>query len=661
MTWWAAAPALGAALCFLFVPGVLLALAGGARGPALVTAAPALGVGAVGIAGILGALLGVEWSAAWLLICVVPGAAVVYLIVRVCRRRLTGRWKEERRPKRVPQPRFDGWIGTIAGALLAALAIALQVKTAMDRPDHIAQRYDDVFHLNAVRYIVETGNASTLNLGRMLSPDRDIAIYPSAWHSVAALVVQLTGLGIPVSVNMLNIVIAALVWPLSCIFLVRSVVGKSGVAALTAAVLATVFPAFPLALFEYGTLFPNMLSYSILPVALGLLIYVSRLVLEPADRWHWSSHTVLLGIVLAGLVTAQPNGLVALLAMFLPLGLWMWWRWAGPAQTPRDVALWQKIGVLIVGVVIYVLVWRQLLLSFDDREPFTTGGAALGAVLTGSVSATATNWFTAAAIAGGMVVLASDKRRAWLLFVFLVPAFLYVVAASVPRGPFRMFLIGSWYQDAPRLAALTPMVSIVVAVVGLLWLRDRVVRRVAYAGKGVRGPAAGAVGSASVMALLIVLSAVSFQGAVGDAVANAKRAYSFESAKADVLSLDERKLIEQLPRLVPEDTVLGVNPWNGGALAYAYTGIPVSQYHMDPPGDDLAMVAETLDTAVAGSDGCTTAEDLGIEYVLDFGDDYLLDFEEAFEYPAFDDVGPESGFELVHSVGEAELYRVAKC
>ncbi|GAA2175156.1 hypothetical protein GCM10009784_16370 [Arthrobacter parietis] len=591
----------------------------------------------------------------------VPGAAAVYLIVRACRRRFTGQGKEERRPKRDPEPRSNGWLGTIAGAFLAALVIALQVKTAMDRPDHIAQRYDDVFHLNAVRYIVETGNASTLNLGRMLSPDRDIAIYPSAWHSVAALVGQLAGLGIPVSVNMLNIVIAALVWPLCCMFLVRSVVGRSNLAALTAAVLATVFPAFPLALFEYGTLFPNMLSYSILPVALGLLIHVSRLVLEPVDQWHWSSHTVLLGIVLAGLVTAQPNGLVALLAMFVPIGLWIWWMWARPARTPRDVALWRKTGVLIVVGITYLLVWGQLLLSFDDREPFTTGGAALGAVLTGSVSATATNWFTATAIAGGLVVLASDKRRVWLLFVFVVPAFLYVVAASVPPGPIRMFFIGSWYQDAPRLAALTPMVSIVVAVAGFLWLRDWAVRRVTDAGRGVRRPVAGAVVSASVMAFLVILCATSFQGAIDDAVANAKRAYSFENAKADVLSLDERKLIEQLPELVPEDTVLGVNPWNGGALAYAYTGIPVSQYHMDTPGDDLAMVAQTLDAAVQGSDSCSTAQNLGIEYVLDFGDDYLLDFEEAFEYPAFDDVTAESGFELVRSVGEAELYRIAKC
>lgn len=650
MTWWSVVPALIVVVTVLFVPGVIFTFAAGARGTAMVTSAAAAGVGIIGFAGVAGGVLNIDWSITWLGLCAIVFATVAYLITRVI--------KAPSRPVRSAEFRLGGWPGTVAGAGLGALIIGLQVKTAIDRPDHIAQRYDDVFHLNAVRFILETDNASTLSLGRMLSPDRDVAIYPSAWHSVAALAAEVTGAGVPVSANALNIAIAALIWPLSCIFLAQTVVGKHNLALLATGVLSAVFPAFPLALFEYGTLFPNMLSYSVLPVALGLVISASRLA-PPLDGWHRPGQTLTLAAVVCALATAQPNGMVALLAMFLPIGLWSWNRWAQPFTRSRNRAYWVRVGTLAVAGAAYFITWRLFLLGFDDRVPFTTGGAALGEALTGSVAATETNWILAAFIALGIGVLFLDKRKFWLLLVFLIPVILYVTAASLPRGPLRMALIGAWYQDAPRLAALLPVVTVLVAIVGISWLHKRVVR---YIYESDRFPRSGvlALRTLTVLALIAVLYPVAFSGAMADAVANARRAYAF-SESSDVLTPDERALIRQLPELVPEDTVIGVNPWNGGALAYAYTGIAVSQYHMDSRSDSLRAVTATLDQAQAGDPACRAADSIGIEYVLDFGNDYLLDFEGAFKYPAFDDVPEGSGFELVQSVGEASLYRIANC
>ena len=40
--------------------------------------------------------------------------------------------------------------------------------------------FDNVFHLNAIRYVLDTGAASPLQLGQMTSPSGGVPFYPSA-------------------------------------------------------------------------------------------------------------------------------------------------------------------------------------------------------------------------------------------------------------------------------------------------------------------------------------------------------------------------------------------------------------------------------------------------------------------------------------------------
>lgn len=647
MTWWSTFPALLLALGALVLPGTILAAALGARGLSMIAVSPLLSVGVIGVGGVVGGVLGVGWGLYWLASCTAIFALMGWLLLRALQSRVVFRVK--------PISSMREIAGASAGLVIAASVIGMQLKSAMVRPDHIAQRYDNVFHLNAVRFVMETENASSLALGRMLNPDRGIAIYPASWHSAAALVADISGVSVPVAVNMLNISIAAVVWPLSCLFLTHVVFGARIFPLVLTGVLCTAFPAFPLALFEFGPLFPNMLSYSVLPAAVGLLVAVCKL--GRLQDWHALGCRLSLLAGIAALLTTQPNGLVTLLAISVPVCLTAWSRW-----TPRFSNKYLRTGALIFAAGVFVLLWSIFLLDFDERQPQTTGGAALGEALTGMAAGSETVWIVAALVGVGITVLVAKRDQLWILGCFGVVAALYIVAASEPRGPLRMALTGAWYQDTPRLAAILPMVTILIGLVGATWIYDYIVSAIAKlkperSFRHARAVVSGVIG----VVLLAAALPIAFSEAIQDATAEARNSFSFADSKADILTIDERELIRSLPGLVPEGSVLGVNPWNGGALAYAYTGIEVSQFHMRDPTGPLDLVSHDLDTAFPGSASCTAARSLGIGYVLDFGSDYILDFDGAFLYPAFDDVGKDTAFSLVQRIGDAKLYAVSNC
>lgn len=171
MTWWQTLPAVCTAAALLFIPGFVLSRGVGARGFASFAFAPLASCGLVGVAGILGGLTGVPWSV-WLLLgttllATAAGLGLRYLL----------------RAQLSPVQASSGsailaWITVPVSLLAAAAMVTKKLLPSMGTPDSFAQVYDNVFHLNAIRHILETGNASTLNLGNMLTGGSGLGIYP---------------------------------------------------------------------------------------------------------------------------------------------------------------------------------------------------------------------------------------------------------------------------------------------------------------------------------------------------------------------------------------------------------------------------------------------------------------------------------------------------
>src|SRR5207249_5985316 len=130
--------------------------------------------------------------------------------------------------------------------------------------------------------------------------------YPAAWHDMASLLVQMTGAPVSVAANVLNICVAMVVWPLGCMLLTRIVVGPKPYAVAAAGILSAGFTGFPILLLDFGVLYPNFLSISMLP---GALATVCVFLGGPGSPQVTALTRFLLApLVAIGVALAHPNG-----------------------------------------------------------------------------------------------------------------------------------------------------------------------------------------------------------------------------------------------------------------------------------------------------------------------------------------------------------------
>ena len=170
MSWWQSLPVILLAVLAFILPGLILSLAIRIRGINSVLLAPAFTVGMGGFLATVYPFVGVPWHPATFLAGVLAVSAAAWAIRNAANRRSP-------EPDAEPQRR-SMVVAAGLGALGAALLIGVQMGTAMISPDSISQTYDNVFHLNAVRWTMETHDASPLNLGAFTG----ISAYPSGWH-----------------------------------------------------------------------------------------------------------------------------------------------------------------------------------------------------------------------------------------------------------------------------------------------------------------------------------------------------------------------------------------------------------------------------------------------------------------------------------------------
>lgn len=636
--------ALGTLGLLLFVPGYLIARALGLRGLWAVAVSGPASVTVVVIASIVAPLMGLTWG-------VLPVALVtaLLLLVVVGLRMLFWRGLSLGTADEVLRP----WAR--AATVAAPLVILVQVLLMIASPDHISQTFDNIFHLNAVRYILDTGNASPFWVSSLTSAESGVlpTFYPAGWHALSALLVGLSGVSIPVASNALLIGFTTFTWTTGIIALTRELWGSRTVTIVAAAAAATCFPAFPLLLADYGVLFPYMMGLSFVPVSLALLI---RAVIEThADGRVRIPWLVALGGLLPAVAVSHPGAFVVLLAFTAVVLFTALVRRAGitRGRPPGGVWPWVGMGAYLVFA---ACLWYFLRPPADARTwpPEMTVGQAFGEVITASVNRAPVNLGMALLVVLGVVaVFRLRTARGWLALALLaLAAFLYVTAAGVPYLVFRDILVGAWYNNIPRLAALMPLVWVPLVALGFTFAWDALVAR---RRAGSRVLLATVAIAALVLAVFPVPQAMSMRQAVRDARSN----YAV-TEDAPLLSTDEWALLDRLDDEVPADAVIIGSPWTGTALAYALADrevlLPHTLMYVSP---DMQEILDRLDSAEAGSEVCELVLDRRAAYVLDFGRREVNDGRHV--YKGLDRLASSDAVELIDSEGDARLYRVTAC
>lgn len=637
-----------AAMAILWGVGGFLAWAVGLRGYWIAAVAPVFSLTLIGGSAVVASWVGVAWSILPLLMISAAAGAGIYVV----RRRTS-----PRAPVAQERPRLDPWL--VLALVLAASAIAFRFAQIVQNPANISQTFDNIFHLNGVRWAVAEGDASSLRLGYMTSPDGSLPFYPAAWHALTALVVQITGASVPVAINAVVLTTSALVWPLGAVLLVRTLFGTSSVLTVAAALIAASIPAFPILLMDYGVLYPLQLSLAVLPVALAAtarLLRVASADVVPAGTGWWVF--IHLGII-PGLTLAHPGGFVAWMALTFPMFAVAFVRAMrnGGLRT-RAILVASAVAYVVVG---YLLV-RVLRPPLEARGwPLQMRGReAIWQVLTVSP------WYLVPAVGialcvlAGLVWAAIDRTRPLVVAVgvYVIGAGLFITVAALPYPGLRDWLTGSWYNNLPRLASIFAVSLVPLAAYGAArtwqWASSRIAKPRSEAPSTSWLRTAGGVVGAAVF--LVVLQV---DGAVNRAVEWAAPLYEAE-ASAPLLSSDEYALLERLPNEVPEGVAVAGSPWTGASLAFAIADRPVLMPHtlmfVTP---EVQEVNDGLADAVPGAPVCDAIRDLEVGYVLDFGPQEVHGGEH--DLPGLEDLENSPAVELVDAEGDAKLYRVVGC
>jgi len=636
--WISAVPSYLVVVLVLILPGTAVVAAGwGVRSPQRLLLAPAISATIAAAAASVAPLVGLRWNLLPLALMTIVVVGIALLL-----RRGTG-------ADPAPTGRRTLLIAVLALAATAAVSTVMFAR-AFGSPDNIAQRFDNIVHLNAIALAVQNGDASGFQIGAT----SDIGFYPNGWHALTTLAVELTGASIPVAVNGANLAIVALLWPASIMALVGALFAQRRTAYITAAALSAGFGAFPALFFNWGVLYPNLVGYAMVPAALATVVTA----LDDRGPRALTRALLLVALLSGGVFLGHPNAFLSLLAFaaVAVIGILS----VRAAQTRRRSSV-MAVGIAVVGFgLVMAVVWSVFRTGAEHSGwlPWQQLAQAVGEGLLASPRGFTPTIVVAVLLAAGVVVAVRRPRWLPILAVFGVAVFLFVVVSGLRIDhPIRQWLTNPWYNDSNRLAALLPLAAIPVATLGALALVDTGRR---WASRW--APPRWARLASATVAIVAVFSVVLGPN-VRIALGQVHEAYAYTD-NALILSSDEHALLERLDDETPDDALIIGSPRTGTSLALALADRQVTQRHVfGSPSADLRFLNTHLRDIDSDPAVCSTIDALGVDYVLDFGTrDVIDDPTGPSAYSGVLDLQPSSHLVLIDSQGpDARLFRIEGC
>jgi hypothetical protein len=666
MSWLDAVPVALLAAGWLFVPGLLVTYGYGLRSFAAWGLAPVVTVAVVASTAVVAGKLGVSWSVSLVVIVALVVAVVVAALLFLLRRR----W-----PAQPPDPRrvtLAGALGLVPAVLLGAVTFIHGIVHA----DALSQTYDAVLHYNAVAAILDTHNASSLTIGSLDIPGEPGSFYPAAWHDLTSLLVMTGGFGIPGSVNMISGVIGIVVWPVSCLLLVRQVIGRSAAGLAITGVISVAFTAYPWSLLSFGVLWPNLLGMSLAPAVLALVVSVTGLAKD--DAIGRGRAWAMLPVALVATGFAHPNVVFTVIVLSLvPVGIAIGrrvLRLRAAGRLPRGLV------EAAVAVVVFLAVWYwsattpalATVRSFY-WPPIETPARAVGEVLFMSTTGYSALWLLGLLVLGGLLLCRRYARLRWLVAGFAVTGLLFVIAAAI-NTPSTWKFTGYWYNDPYRLAAMLPITAVPIAVSALMYLGRR-----ASEFAGARGWLTGGDEgnglfrlvrarsfAASTLVITLLLGILTGGFYASKHVTVLGNTYTLPGSQKALEMVDpaEQAFFAAIKTNIPPDEMVANNPWDGSALLWALADRRVLFPHLDmTTTPDQQYLAKHLNKAATDPKVCQAANRLHVGFLL-IGDSKFWPWDGRSKlYPGLNDPGPNNpSFQLVASSGRhLKLYQLTAC
>lgn len=608
-SWFAAIPEIAFMVAILGLPGLLVArcLRFG-WWDAVALSAP-LSLGVLALANLASMATGISWG-----LPVVVGATLVVAIAALVCVRIPAFSSE-------PSLGFAGgglsevdgiaWsrraqiiamVATFAAVIIGAIVIARGTGT----PHTLNQTHDGAFHINSIAAIAHDHRAAPSVLNNLGYKFGVGGFYPPTFAAIGALIVMYTGVSPVLAANVASVAIA-MMWPLAVSIAIRRLARPAAFGYVVGMVGAVTVSLFPAVLFAWGTVWPNALSVLALPAALVLIVRLFGLdrardgAVDPhGPLGPWWICFIAGVIMLPGMMFAQPQAIFALFFLSLPiLARMMWRRLIGPEPD-------QRRRLLVAGFIAAVIVG---LLAVVDWIAF--GQPAFSAV--GNFENDRVSWwwallqvFTLSARQGypniafavltliGIYVGLRTSRGRYLVAAYGVLALLCFLASAV-QTHLTNYLTGYWYNAAPRIFAILPVVGLPLAAMAADVVRARVQRLIKQRSRVdsfTWGSRRLSVSTAS--GLVVCLGILVLQAGLGTArVSQVVSENNTCRGSACVVPPGAQALLEKVARTMKPGQTIAGNPYTGEILAAQFTGhdvvYPTWARSLDPTAAYLAL------------------------------------------------------------------------
>jgi D-galactosaminyltransferase len=250
------------ALFLLIAPGTIVARIAQLTWPVAIAVGPALTYGVVALAIIPFGALGIPWNG-WTALAALVAVCVVATGLQLLLARYRDTEAEARGIAGLPA------LVVAAGVLLGMLLIMWAAYRGLTQWQSVPSTWDAVWHANEVRYILDTGQASSTHMGELRNVETHQPLYyPSVFHALIAVQCQLTGAAPTTAYTLGSVAASIWLFPTSAAMLtwhllrpVTTVWRTAGVAA-TAAALSASFTSVPYVEFGVAAM-PNLAAYGV--------------------------------------------------------------------------------------------------------------------------------------------------------------------------------------------------------------------------------------------------------------------------------------------------------------------------------------------------------------------------------------------------------------